>query len=347
MTVTEDYYNSIAFEMTNDIDFYYNGSLLVDIHSDPDTFIDQDVNNIIKYSKMGNSVLECGCGGGYFFKRLLKKKPSIEYQGIDLSPKQIEHAKLVNPDHQDRFQVCSWDNLPFKDESFDTILFLETMGYAENVDKMISECYRVLKPGGTLFNKHPGSSFPSTLKKSDVISDIKTNLSLESGGYDPQSGDIFISKESETIGNSLVKIEEEYGYSKKSLGMFMNFPAVIRKFKKYNFSVPDGFIVPNVDASYHIKNFFIEEVHEYLEYFKHHDYNITLRFIDGDQEKFWNNVAKKLNNPRVQINDILTPLGKKHVTLCFVIFSKVFMTVTMQEKSDLMSQCMIFTAFKE
>ena len=54
-TLTEDYYNTIAFELSNEDDFYYNGSLLVDIDSDQKTFIDQDVDNVIQYSNLGNS----------------------------------------------------------------------------------------------------------------------------------------------------------------------------------------------------------------------------------------------------------------------------------------------------
>jgi ubiquinone/menaquinone biosynthesis C-methylase UbiE len=296
---------------------------------------------------MGSSVLECGCGGGYFFKRLIEKKPDIQYQGIDLSEKQIEHAKKVNPEYQNRFQVSSWDKLPFEDESFDTILFLETMGYAENVDKMISECYRVLKPGGTVFNKHPGSSLPSSVKKDGVSSFVTTNLSLESGAYDLESGDRFIKPQFTTITSNLFEAEKEYGYSEKSLGMFMNFPSVIRKFKKHNFSVPDGVMVPNIDTTFHTKNFFIPEVHEYLENFKNYDHTIAPRFIDGDSEKFWSNVGKKMNNPGVQIYDILSSFGKKHRYLSEIIMKMTFTATSMREKSDLMSPCMIFTAIKD
>jgi ubiquinone/menaquinone biosynthesis C-methylase UbiE len=178
MADTIEYYNTIAQLLDNDGDHYYNGALLVDLDSDPSTFIDQDVDNIIRLSDLGRRVLECGCGGGYFFKRLKKKKRNMSYYGIDISEEQIKRAKEVNPKYEDRFQVASWDNIPFEDNYFDTILFLETVGYAENVDRMIEECYRVLKPGGTLFVKHPGSTLPGVMSELDSKVDYQKVLDI-------------------------------------------------------------------------------------------------------------------------------------------------------------------------
>ena len=347
-----EYYDSIAFDLTTENDFYYNGSLLVDIHSDPDTFIDQDVDNIIKYSKMGSSILECGCGGGYFFKRLIKKKSRIKYQGIDISPAQIEHAKKINPKYQDRFQVGSWENLPFENETFDTILFLETIGYAEDLDKLISECYRVLKPGGTIFSKHPGYIVPSI---SDTQEKSFENISYMLRAVDPRTNAVNVKNiPSSPFSNvplleysHIPIIEKEYGYTDKSLGMLTNHHNLIDKLQKNNFSVPEGLIVPNIDSGSHIKLFFIEEVHEFLEYYKHHDHTITVRFIDGDSIKFWENVSIKLNNPDVQMKDILSPMGKKHPGLSVYFIQKLFSSSSVIEKYNIASPCVIFTAIKE
>lgn len=354
MTTTIEYYDSIAFDLTSDNEFYYNGSLLVDIHSDPSTFIDQDVDNIIKYSKMGNSVLECGCGGGYFFNRLIKKKPKIKYQGIDISPAQIEHAKIVNPKHQSKFQVGSWDNLPFENETFDTILFLETIGYAEDVDKLVSECYRVLKPGGTIFSKHPGSVIPSfddTEEKSlENIYYMTRTINHNTGEITARNmrGNTNTSSKMPLMEFSLLSLlGKEYGYTSSSLGMLMNHPFLIKKLEENNFSIPEGLIIPNIDSGSHIKLFFIEEVHEFLEGFKYNDHTITVRFINGDAIKFWENVSKKLNNPDVQMRDILSPLGKKHPGLCTYFIQKLFPSDVIVEKYDMMAPCVIFTAIKQ
>ena len=46
--LTSLYYNLISDSLQNNLKLYYNGALIVDVNSDPSTFIDQDVDNIIK-----------------------------------------------------------------------------------------------------------------------------------------------------------------------------------------------------------------------------------------------------------------------------------------------------------
>jgi len=386
MENTLEYYNAIAPLLENEDDFYYNGALLVDLDSDPSTFLDQDVDNIIKMSDMGKNVLECGCGGGYFFKRLIKKKTSIKYNGIDISEEQIKCAKERNPKHKDKFQVASWDNLPFEDNYFDTILCLETIGYAENIDQMIKECYRVLKPGGTLFSKHPGSAMPGVISEFDLTVNFErvmtvfqesheTKIKLDTEKdvekyYDLRTGTkkttINYWTEQEQLDwnryknklnpfNIMSPISQEYGYSENSLGMLMNVPVLIRRLEQYNFSVPDGYIVPQSDSTFHIKLFLIDEVHEFFVPRKSINGNLTLTFRDGSAEKFWESAIEKLRNNNLQMYDILTPLGKKHQNLMNFLFYNVFpykedpnqeYVDNTSARQDAASPCIIFKAIK-
>ena len=380
MADTIEYYNTIAPLLTNDGNHYYNGALLVDLDSDPSTFIDQDVDNIIELSDMGRKVLECGCGGGYFFKRLKEKKPTISYQGIDISEEQINIAKQNNPKHKDRFQVASWDNIPFDDGYFDCIIFLETIGYAENVDKMISECYRVLKPGGRLFSKHPGSTLPGVMSELDSKVDYQKvfELSKESSmkadverytqymkdstaesTYDLSTGQ---RKEIPSYWNdfnpfkSMIKVSQDYGYSENSLGMLMNVPAFISKLEEHNFEVPDGYIIPPTDSSLHLRTFIIPEVHNLFVSHKGNNSNISLRFRGGTIEKFWEEAIEQTGNPGLQLYDILTPLGREHLNLMNFMFYNVFSLKedlneeyqkTSSSRQDAASPCIIFKAIKK
>lgn len=379
MADTIEYYNTIAPLLSNDEDHYYNGALLVDLDSDPTTFIDQDVENIIELAQMGRRVLECGCGGGYFFKRLKEKKQNISYYGIDISEEQIECAKKNNPKHEDRFQVASWDNIPFDDEYFDCIIFLETIGYAENVDRMISECYRVLKPGGRLFSKHPGSTLPGvmseldskvnyekifelsreSLMKADVekYTQYMKDASAESN-YDLRTGKLINVPSYWSDFNpfkSLIKVSQDYGYSENSLGMLMNVPAFIEKLEQNNFSVPDGYTIPPTDSSLHLKTFLIKEVHNLFVSHKGNNSNISLRFKSGTVQNFWEEAIQQLGNPGLQLYDILTPLGREHLNLMNFMFYNVFpMKEDLNEeyqkasssRQDAASPCIIFKAIK-
>jgi len=321
--ITKIYYNVISNDLENNIDLYYNGSLMVDMHSDSSTFIGQDVENIILHANIldGNKLLECGCGGGYFFKRLIRKKPSIEYNGIDLSPIQIKNSKSLNPDYEDSFQCCDWNDLPFEDNSFDNIIFLETIGYATDIDRLLSECYRVLKPGGVLFSKHPGCLSDTFHKPITAAPEIK-RLSLN------------------------------YGYSDSSLGMLMNVPNFVEKLKEYNFNVPKGAIVPTQDHSMYIKSHFIREIHECFEVVRVPNSYITARYPDGDPIKFWEKVYEI--NPNHTTNSILSGLGKLHPELISFYSRSTFVEKFLDDEDSvyrktqkLMSPCVIVTAIKK
>lgn len=311
MNITKNYYDSLSSSaLINSSDCYYNGSLIVDLNSNPKTFIDQDVDNIIKYSRMGDddNVLECGCGSGYFFKRLIEKKPNIKYEGIDISSGQIANARSVNPKYSEKFKVCDWDDIEYADNSFDTILFLETIGYSTDIDKLISKCYKILKPGGSIFSKHTG-----------CVENIK---------------------EIDPIYESLSK---QYGYSENSLGMMMNMPSFVSKLEKHGFSVPDGFVIPPRDESLYFKSHFIDEVHSYFETIKVKNYNslLTIRYPDGNALKFWEKVDSKHNQ-----NSILSEMGKSHPKLT-EMFRKMFQDTKKRRSQEILCRGVIVTGIKK
>jgi SAM-dependent methyltransferase len=308
MSKTEDYYNSISDNLISELsECYYNGSLIIDdINSDPSSFIEQDVNNVINLSKLGNNVLELGCGTGYFFKRLIEKKPTINYRGIDISEQQIKNCKIVNSKHQDLFSVVNWENgLPFEDESFDTLLFLETIGYTKNINNLLSECYRVLKPGGSLFTKHPGC------------------INIKKDYYDEAR-------------NRLMVIDEEYGYEKDSLGMMMDVPKFINDLEKNNFTVPEGYKIPTVDNSIHVKSYFNDNYKRYLEIFKSNPKTLSaiLPF----------KIAIKYGE-----NHLFNNLGKSHPILCksFIQYGDSIPADINPNFPNIFHSCVVITAYKK
>lgn len=317
--VTKDYYNSISDSLQNKTDLYYNGALIVDLNSNPETFIDQDVENIIKFSKIeeGNHILECGCGSGYFFKKLIQKLPKIEYNGIDLSDVQIKNAKLLNPDYSEKFSQSDWNNIPFDDNCFDNIIFLETIGYAKDVDKMLSECFRVLKPGGTLFTKHPGCLNEHYHNMTQTDSNLKA-------------------------------LNDEYGYAENSLGMMMNVPKFIEKLKEHGFIKTFGPNVPLRDESLYIKTHFIDEVHDCFETIKVNNSYISTRYPNGEKKEFLEKL-KELNKEFSDEN-ILSDLGKKHPILVNFFRNKSLIekniNLDKNPGQDTMSPCVLITAIK-
>lgn len=95
-----------------------------------------------------DTVLDVGSASGYMLNELSKKYAQAKYSGIDVYDKAIEYAKKQYP-HID-FKIASANKLPFKDSSFDLILFYETIEHVEDPVECLKEIKRVLKKDGTL-----------------------------------------------------------------------------------------------------------------------------------------------------------------------------------------------------
>ncbi len=92
--------------------------------------------------------LDVGCASGYMVSEIAKTYPQAKYTGIDVYDKAIEYAKKTYP--KIKFKVASAEKLPFKNNSFDLILFYETIEHVENPIECLKEIKRILKKNGTL-----------------------------------------------------------------------------------------------------------------------------------------------------------------------------------------------------
>jgi SAM-dependent methyltransferase len=95
-------------------------------------------------------VLDVGCGE-MPFRSLLPE--AANYTGVDI-PAADDFGMRRHPEILD-FDGCS---IPFPDASFDYILCTEVLEHADDPTALISEMYRVLKPGGTLAATVPFSA---------------------------------------------------------------------------------------------------------------------------------------------------------------------------------------------
>ena len=53
--------------------------------------------------------------------------------------------------------VVDFDELELGEERFDAIYALESIGYSKDIDAWLERCWRMLKPGGRLLIRSPGS----------------------------------------------------------------------------------------------------------------------------------------------------------------------------------------------
>ena len=94
-------------------------------------------------------VLELGVGVGANWPFL---SGEIEYVGIEPDPYMLQRAQkraTAAGEHR-ALKGASAEQLPFEDESFDSVLVTYTLCTVQDPPRALAETLRVLKPGGTL-----------------------------------------------------------------------------------------------------------------------------------------------------------------------------------------------------
>jgi SAM-dependent methyltransferase len=108
--------------------------------------------------RAGMRLLELGCGSGaaadYFASRC-----DVDITCVTNSAVQgdICRRKFEKYDGRLRVMVADFDYLKFPDASFDAIYAFESIGYSKDIDALLERCSRMLKPGGRLLIRSPGS----------------------------------------------------------------------------------------------------------------------------------------------------------------------------------------------
>lgn len=93
----------------------------------------------------------CGVGGTAIF---LSREYGCKVKGISITQRQVnqakKHAKQLGLDHLADFESQNFMKTTFPDESFDVIIGMESICYAEAKLDFLKEAKRLLKPGGRL-----------------------------------------------------------------------------------------------------------------------------------------------------------------------------------------------------
>ena len=103
--------------------------------------------------KPTDKVLDAGCGigGSSIF---LAERIGCNVTGISLSEKQVSKAKELvvgrKIENKVEFEVMNYCATSFPDESFDSVFCSEVFEHVFNLDEIITEIRRVMKPGGKI-----------------------------------------------------------------------------------------------------------------------------------------------------------------------------------------------------
>tara|TARA_B100000674_G_C37649744_1_gene827360 strand:- start:99 stop:809 length:711 start_codon:yes stop_codon:yes gene_type:complete len=160
-------------------------------------------------------LVDVACGTGDIAKLFLKYvNKDSQITCVDPNKGMISKAKKKLNNYKNlNWIIASAEKLPFKDNSFDFYTISFGLRNTKNLDKALTEAYRVLKPGGRYF----------CLEFSKIQN---SNLDFIYKNY---------SKFIPAIGKLIVGSKEPYKYLVKSIENFVNQEELLEIMKKNNF----------------------------------------------------------------------------------------------------------------
>lgn len=106
----------------------------------------------------GKDILDLGCLNGGRGIAWYEKYGLHSINGIDVTQVYIDAATQFahKKDARAEYHVATGEKLPYENSTFDAILSFDVFEHVQDLSQTLSECYRVLKPGGRLFVVFPG-----------------------------------------------------------------------------------------------------------------------------------------------------------------------------------------------
>ena len=135
----------------------------------------------------GKSVLDLGCAGGFMAEELARRGALVT--GIDPAAQAIAAARAHAQDERldIRYDVGVGEALPYADHAFDAVVCVDVLEHVADLQRVMEEVFRVLKPGGAFLfdtiNRNPLSRLAVVTVAEDML------RLLPRGTHDP---DMFI-----------------------------------------------------------------------------------------------------------------------------------------------------------
>jgi SAM-dependent methyltransferase len=113
-----------------------------------------------QHTRRGGSILDLGCGTGELARDLAAA--GLRVTGADISPQMLGRAVTADQDGAVEWVQLDpgWRALPFASRAFDAVVASSVLEYVDEPAAVLSECARVLRPGGALLVTVPDIRHP-------------------------------------------------------------------------------------------------------------------------------------------------------------------------------------------
>lgn len=111
------------------------------------------------------TVLELGCGTGYFTSELVRS--GAEIVAIDVSPDLLQLARAQHSAPNVRYELQNAYAMSYPDASFDSVVGSSVLHHLE-IQPALREIHRVLKPSGAIFFTEPNMLNPQIAVQKNV-----------------------------------------------------------------------------------------------------------------------------------------------------------------------------------
>lgn len=109
------------------------------------------------YPKPGFKIADLGCGTGAFTSKFLGR--GLELHGMDISDGCIRYAKSAHPGIE--FSAGDIEKTGYPDSHFDACFLSGVLHHFQDFTGVVTECRRILKPGGVLLGYDPNRDNPA------------------------------------------------------------------------------------------------------------------------------------------------------------------------------------------
>jgi len=121
------------------------------------------LDQALKFDYRGAAALDVGCGGGILAEEVAGM--GFQVTGIDPSEQSLttarQHAQAMGLSIQ--YREGTGESIPFADNAYPVVYCCDVLEHVRDLPKVISEIYRVTKPGGVFFFDTLNRTFISKL----------------------------------------------------------------------------------------------------------------------------------------------------------------------------------------